>query len=99
MKSTNYSIRLDPDIKAKAEKTFAEFGLNLSEAITVFLHMSIKKHGFPFELTYYEPNEMLRASLQEADAMLSGPSIVSYSTVAELNAAMDMEDARDGENV
>jgi addiction module RelB/DinJ family antitoxin len=36
MKTTNYSIRIDPEIKTKAEETFAEFGLNLSEAITVF---------------------------------------------------------------
>ena len=37
MKTTNYNIRIDPEIKAKAEQTFADFGLNLSEAINVFL--------------------------------------------------------------
>jgi DNA-damage-inducible protein J len=50
MKTANYNIRLDPAIKTKAEETFAEFGLNLSEAINVFLHMSIKRKGFPFEI-------------------------------------------------
>ena len=39
MKTANYNIRLDPSVKAKAEETFAGFGLNLSEAINVFLHM------------------------------------------------------------
>ena len=43
MKTTNYSIRFDPEIKKKTEETFAEFGLNLSDAINVFLHMSISK--------------------------------------------------------
>ena len=42
------SIYLDPEIKAKAESTFSEFGFNLSEAINVFLQMAIKKRGFPF---------------------------------------------------
>jgi len=50
MKTTNYNIRLNPVIKEKAEKTFTEFGLNLSEAINVFLHTSIKYRGFPFEI-------------------------------------------------
>jgi len=99
MKTTNYSIRIDPEIKTKAEKTFAEFGLNLSEAITVFLHMSIKKCGFPFELTYHKPNEMLRASFEEAEALLANPNTKGYTTIEELNAAMDAGDARDGEYV
>jgi len=61
MKTTNYNIRLNPVIKDKAEKTFAEFGLNLSEAINVFLHMSIKCRGFPFEIREPSPDspEML----------------------------------------
>jgi len=99
MKTTNYSIRLDPDIKAKAEATFSEFGLNLSDAINVFLHMAIKKHGFPFELTYQKPNEMLLASFDEADALMASPHLKSYATVEELNAAMDAEDEEDGEHV
>jgi DNA-damage-inducible protein J len=99
MKTANYNIRLDPVIKTKAEETFAEFGLNLSEAINVFLHMSIRRNGFPFELVYHNPNDMLRASIHEADAMLENSNIKTYSTVAELNAAMDAEDEADGEYV
>jgi DNA-damage-inducible protein J len=50
VKNVNYNIRLDPEVKARAEETFAAFGLNLSEAINVSLHMSIKRKGFPFEV-------------------------------------------------
>ena len=99
MKTTNYNIRLDPVIKSKAEETFAEFGLNLSEAINVFLHMSIKRCGFPFEITRYKPNEMLRTSLKEAEILLADSNIKGYATIEELNAAMDAEDVRDDENV
>jgi len=99
MKTTNYNIRLDPVIKTKAEETFAEFGLNLSQAITIFLHMSIKRCGFPFELTRYNPNEMLRASFKEADILLANPNIKGYATIEELNAAMDAEDEAEGEDV
>ena len=98
MKTTNYSLLLDPEVKAKAEETFAVFGLALSEAITVFLHKSILSHGFPFSLTH-KPNAMLRASFEEAEAILADPTQKGYSTIEELNAAMDAEDALDGINV
>lgn len=60
MKTANYNIRLDPEVKSKAEETFATFGLNLSEAINVFLHTSIIYRGFPFKVR--RPNaDLLRA--------------------------------------
>ena len=99
MKTTNYSMRLNPDVKANAEKTFAEFGLNLSEAINVFLHMAIKRRGFPFEIINHAPNEMLLASFAEADALLMNPDIKGYASVEELNAALDAEDAGDSGDV
>jgi DNA-damage-inducible protein J len=67
MKTANYNIRLDPVVKAKAEETFAEFGLNLSEAINVFLHMSIKLHGFPFEIRNPKLNVETMAAIQETE--------------------------------
>jgi hypothetical protein len=42
-----------------------------------------------------QPNAMLRASFEEADAMLANPYMKSYATVEELNAAMDAEDAEE----
>ena len=89
MKSVSYSIRLDPSVKAEAEQTFAMLGLNLSDAINVFLRKSIMHLGFPFEVTAKTPNEMLRASFEEADALIANPEVKGYASVAELNAAMD----------
>jgi DNA-damage-inducible protein J len=89
MKTSTYNIRLDPTVKADAEKTFAAFGLNLSEAITVFLHKAIMEHGFPFDVRPSKPNAMLQSSLQEADVLLDNPSVKGFKTVEELNAAMD----------
>ena len=36
-KFTNISIRMDRDLKAKAEKLFAELGMNISTAFNVFV--------------------------------------------------------------
>lgn len=104
MKTVNYNIRLDPDIKAKAEETFAEFGLNLSEAINVFLHMSIKQHGFPFEIREPKLNAETLSAMQETEQILeeydNGSRMPkSFSNAHEMFAVMDSEDKAEGENV
>ena len=92
MKSISYNIRLDPAVKSEAEKTFAALGLNLSDAINVFLRKSIMHYGFPFDVTAYHPNAALRASIEEADVLLASQNVKGFATVEELNAAMDAED-------
>jgi len=104
MKTANYNIRLDPAIKSKAEETYAEFGLNLSEAINVFLHMSIKVAGFPFEVRNPRLNAETILAMQETEQILeeynNGTRTSKDITNArEMFAAMDAEDATEGEDV
>ena len=49
-KTSMLAVRIDPDIKAKAEKLYASFGLNLSDAVSMFIHQSLLVKGLPFEL-------------------------------------------------
>lgn len=50
MATTNLNVRIDEDLKKRAEKLFAELGLNMSSAITVFLRSSVDYNGIPFEI-------------------------------------------------
>ena len=98
MKTANYNVRLDPIIKSKAEETFAEFGLNLSEAINVFLHMSIKQRGFPFEIREPKLSAEVLSAMEETEQILeeyeSGKRVPrTFSSASEMFAAMDLEDA------
>ena len=104
MKTSNYNIRLDPVIKTKAEETFAAFGLNLSEAINVFLHMSIKQRGFPFEIREPKLNIETLLAMQETEKILEEYEIglrvpKHFSNVREMFAAMDLEDESEGDDV
>ena len=91
MKTANYNIRLNPEIKAKAENTFAALGLNLSEAINIFLHKAILEHGLPFEVKYSPNNETLKA-IQETEDILSGKiKTKSYKNFAEILADVKEE--------
>jgi DNA-damage-inducible protein J len=101
MKTANYNIRLDPAIKIKAEETFAGFGLNLSEAINVFLHMSIKQRGFPFEIREPRLNAEALLAIQETEHIL-GEYInktrtqKTFYNAREMFAVMDAEDEAEG---
>lgn len=50
MATTSLNIRIDEDLKKRAEQLFAELGLNMSSAITVFLRSCIDYNGIPFEI-------------------------------------------------
>jgi DNA-damage-inducible protein J len=96
MKTANYNIRLDPTVKTMAEDTFAEFGLNLSEAINVFLHMSIKLRGFPFEIREPKLKAETLLAMQETEQIIEeykngSRKPRSFSNAGEMFAAMDAE--------
>ena len=98
MKTANYNVRLDPTVKAKAEKTFATLGLSLSEAINIFLHKAILEYGFPFEVKY-TPNAETLAAIKEADDIINGKVKAKvYSTPEELFAEWENEDAKEEGN-
>ena len=57
--------RVDPLIKAKADKLFKHMGLTLSEAIRLFLYQSVAEKRIPFNIG--TPNATTRMALEETD--------------------------------
>lgn len=51
MPDTSMNIRTDSTIKKQAEMIFAEFGLNMTTAVNMFLRQTIREQGIPFNLT------------------------------------------------
>ena len=49
-RTANINVRTEPDTKSGAEAVYSRFGLSLSDAINVFLNMSIMEGGFPFSV-------------------------------------------------
>ena len=53
--NTNINIRVDSDVKNKAQDIFAALGLDMTTAVNVFLRQAIRKNGIPFELVTDQP--------------------------------------------
>lgn len=83
MASTNFSVRIDSDIKKQCEILYGELGMNLTTAINVFLRQSLRTGGFPFEVKLDQPNKDTVAAMLEAERIAKDPSIKHYSDVEE----------------
>jgi len=44
------NIRMDSDVKKQAQELFAQFGLDMTTAVNMFLRQSIRQQGIPFTL-------------------------------------------------
>ena len=53
--NANINIRVDNEIKNKAQDVFAALGLDMTSAINIFLRQAIRKNGIPFELVADQP--------------------------------------------
>ena len=79
MASTNFSVRMDSDVKKQCEILYGELGMNLTTAINVFLRQSLRVGGFPFEVRLDQPNTETIAAMLEAERIAKDPGIKHYS--------------------
>ncbi len=81
--TTNFSVRMDSDIKKQCESLYNELGMNLTTAINVFLRQSLRAGGFPFDVRLEQPNRETIAALLEAEHIAKDPNVKRYSDVEE----------------
>jgi len=65
--TTNLNIRVDEEVKRKAEAIFNELGLSMSTAMNIFLRHSIRYGGIPFDLRIVIPNEETQAAIYDVN--------------------------------
>lgn len=90
MSTTNFSVRMDRDIKKQCEALYGELGINLTTAINVFLRKSLSVGGFPFDVRKesMNPNIETIAAFLEAERLSNDPKTKRYSDVEEALKAL-----------
>ena len=83
MASTNFSVRMDSEIKKQCEALYGELGMSLTTAINVFLRQSLRAGGLPFEVRLDQPNKETIAAMLEAERIAKDPDIKHYSDVED----------------
>lgn len=78
-KSAMIVARIEPDLKADAEKILKKLGLSTTDAINIFLSQIRLRKGLPFEVKI--PNKTTLETLKKTDA---GKEIVKCKNVADM---------------
>ena len=64
LKVAEIRSRIELDLKEEATRVLASCGLNVSDAIRLFLRQVVAQNGLPFEIK--APNTLTRAAMEEA---------------------------------
>lgn len=87
MAKVSTNISLDADLKKAGQELYADLGMDLSTAFTIFLKQSLRVQGIPFAVTRETPNAETAAALNEYAAMKAHPE--TYKRYASFRDAMD----------
>lgn len=87
MAKVSTNITIDEVTKKKAQVLLADFGMDLSTAVNIFLKQMVYEGSFPFSITREVPNAVTKAAIKavENDEDMYGP----FNSVAELMEALN----------
>ena len=66
MKNVNVTLRVDEDLKKKADVLFSELGMNLTTAFNIFLRQSVREQQIPFKVSKNVPNAVTLAAMDSS---------------------------------
>ena len=82
--TSNYTIRLDSELRKEAEKLFSDLGMSLSTAFQIFLKQAVQEQGLPFPVRKKQPNKATLAAMEEALKIAESPDAKTYSSAKEM---------------
>lgn len=65
MSMVNLNVRVDAEVKQRAEALFNSLGLNMSTAVNVFLRQSLEADGLPFAVRHETPNQVTLDAMRD----------------------------------
>ncbi len=78
-------MRIDEELKAQAEELFADLGLNMTSAFTVFVKQAVREQRIPFMLSRESVNAETLEAMEEVKQMKQHPEIgKSYTDIDEM---------------
>ena len=86
-KTAELKVRLEPQLKRKAAAVYKNWGLNLSDAVTVFLSQLVIEGGLPFRMENAGvPNTETLRAMEDArlGRNLSGPFNSAEEMIADI---------------
>lgn len=84
-KTGTLNIRIEPKLKKEAETTLNELGMNIAEAVTIFLKQVVMTDSIPFVIRKPKYSEEMIEAIKEANDIVKNPEkYKSYTNLAEI---------------
>lgn len=77
-------IRIDETTKKQAVELLEGLGLNLSDAVNMFLRQVILHDGIPFDVKYPQFKPEVIAAMEEAKRISRDPNVKGYTDVKQM---------------
>ena len=68
--TTNLNIKIDRDLKLRADKLFNEMGMNLTTAVNVFVRQAVLEQAIPFQIRRSVDSTGVTASIEQRRAAM-----------------------------
>ena len=91
-KTDTLNIRIEPNLKKEAEKTLDDLGMNVADAVTIFLKQVVLTESIPFNIKKPKYNDETLEAIKEALEMIKNPDkYKSFNNVEELMQELNSE--------
>ena len=84
-------IRIDEATKKQAVELLEGLGINLSDAVNMFLKQVVMRGGIPFEIKYPEYRQEVVDAMEEAKQLSRDPDTKRYRSFKEALEDIDNE--------
>lgn len=94
-KRSTFQMRINADKKQQAEVLFANYGLNLTDAINIFIQQSLNENGLPFLLSpenlEYKKSKAMRYLMAEVEKGWKSAEEEGWLSLDEVEAQLGIE--------
>ena len=77
--TTTISIRMYSKLKVQADHFFAELGMDISTAFTIFVRQVLSEGKIPLEISLNTPNKEIIAAMLEAERIANDHTVKGYT--------------------
>ena len=89
-KTDNINVRIEPELKREVETTLNDLGMNLAEAITIYLKQIVLTESIPFVIKKPELNKETIKAIEEAEKGINLSK--GYTDLDEMWEDLEKED-------
>lgn len=92
-KTDTLNIRIEPELKKEVETTLNDLGMNIADAVTIFLKQVVMTESIPFIIRKPKFSDDMLEALAEAEEISKNPDkYKSYNNLSEILEDIDNDE-------